>query len=242
MGVTLGGMYAKSAAWYDLLHTHKDYAGEARAVAGVIREYHPRARSLLDVACGTGAHLGFFRAEFDCFGVDIDDGLLEIARERFPDVGFTQSCMTRYAIGRTFDAVTCLFSAIGYVQTNENLDLAMANMARHLNPGGVAVVEPWILPENWDAWVAKSKRYHVSESDGLTIARVRATRRYGTMTELIMHYAATDEHEITAVDEVHKVRMFTVEELIGAAGEAGLTAKWDPEGITGRGLLIAIKQ
>jgi hypothetical protein len=114
-------------------------------------------------------------------------------------------------------------------------------MAEHLNPGGVVVVEPWILPENWDAWVARTSRYCVVEDEGLTITRVRATRRTGTMTELIMHYAATDEKEIVAADEVHEVRMFTVEELLGAASVAGLTAKWDPQGITGRGLLIAVR-
>jgi len=235
-------MYAKSAAWYDLLHTDKDYQGEARAVVEVIREHNPDARTLLDVACGTGAHLEFLRTDFECHGVDLDGGLLAIAKQRFPEVLFTESDMTEYRLDTTFDAITCLFSAIGYVKTNDRLEAAIDTMARHLNPGGVIVVEPWILPENWEAWVARTSRYHVVENDVLTITRVRATRRYGgNMTDLIMHYAATDEKEIVAADEVHEVRMFTVEELLGAAEDAGLNAKWDPEGITGRGLLIGVK-
>src|SRR2546423_9703958 len=234
-------MYAKSAAWYDLLHTDKDYAGEAGKVVEIVREHNPGARTLLDVACGTGAHLRHFQADFDCHGLDLDGGLLEIARERLPDISFTESDMTNYALGRRFDAITCLFSAIGYVRTDERLTRAIGTMAEHLNPGGVIVIEPWILPENWASWVRRTSRYCVVEDDTLTITRVRATRRTGTMTELIMHYAATDENEIVAADEVHEVRMFTVEELLGAAADAGLIGKWDPDGITGRGLLIGVR-
>ena len=40
-------------------------------------------------------------------------------------------------LGRTFDAVVCLFSSIGYVGTEERLRAAIGSMARHAAPGGM---------------------------------------------------------------------------------------------------------
>ncbi len=57
--------------------------------------------------------------------------------------------MTEFDLATTYDAVTCLFSAIGYVRTVDRMNRAVACMARHVKPGGVLIVEPWITPEDW---------------------------------------------------------------------------------------------
>jgi hypothetical protein len=49
-----------------------------------------------------------------------------------------------------FDANSCLFSSIGYLLSAADLNTAVANMAEHLNPCGVLIVEPWIHPDAWD--------------------------------------------------------------------------------------------
>ena len=233
-------MYTKSAQWYDLLHANKNYAAESAKITSTIQRFTVEATDLLDVACGTGGHLRYLREQFDCHGIDIDAGLLDIAREQLPDVGFTEADMTEFDLGRQFDAVTCLFSAIGYVRTNENLALALRRMAAHLRVGGVLVVEPWILPDKWDAWLAEVGNYHVEQHGELTVGRFQATQRTGTMTELLFHYLATDGKQLVCADERHAVRMFTVDELLDAAEMAGLAAEWDPIGI-GRGLLIGVR-
>ena len=48
----------------------------------LIRERNPSARTLLDVACGTGKHLEVLQHEFEVEGLDLDGDLLAIARER----------------------------------------------------------------------------------------------------------------------------------------------------------------
>ena len=55
--------------------------------------------------------------------------------------------MTDFDLATTYDAVTCLFSAIGYVRTVDRMNRAVACMARHVKPGGVLIVEPWITPD-----------------------------------------------------------------------------------------------
>ncbi len=51
-------VYAKGARFYDLIQTGrrvaKDYGAEAAELDALIRSRNPGARTLLDVACGTG--------------------------------------------------------------------------------------------------------------------------------------------------------------------------------------------
>jgi len=141
-------VFERSARVYDLLYSFKDYEAEALDLTTLVRERNPGAASLLDVACGTGKHLELLRATFpDVAGVDLDDGLLAVAHERLPDVPLTRGDMRAFDLGRTFDAVTCLFSSVGYLRDDEELAAAIGRMASHLSPGGVLVVDGWIRPD-----------------------------------------------------------------------------------------------
>ena len=130
-------MFTKSARFYDAVYSFKDYAAEAAKVDALIKERNPRARTLLDVACGTGMHLEHLRGRYDAEGLDLDPELLAIARERLPGIRLHEADMIEFDLARLFDAVTCLFSSIGYARTVKNLNRAVAAMALHLEPGGV---------------------------------------------------------------------------------------------------------
>src|SRR5437899_1305065 len=141
-------MFSKSAAYYDMLYSFKDYAAEANKVRRAIdAAKQSRGCRLLDVACGTGQHLGHLEQHFDSEGLDLDPELLALAQRRLPNLRFTQADMVDFDFGRTFDAIVCLFSSIGYVGTLERLRLTARNLVRHLEPGGVVLIEPWLTPD-----------------------------------------------------------------------------------------------
>src|SRR5690606_20980199 len=115
------------------------------------QEKNPGAKSILDVACGTGKHLEFLQDHYDSEGIDLNNEILDIARKRCPQSTFHEADMINFQLLRKFDVVICLFSSIAYVQTLENLYKAITCMANHLNPNGLLVIEPWITPENF--WI-----------------------------------------------------------------------------------------
>ena len=51
--------YDRSAALYDAIYRGigKDYGAESATIIGLVQAKCPGARTLLDVACGTGGHL-----------------------------------------------------------------------------------------------------------------------------------------------------------------------------------------
>jgi hypothetical protein len=55
--------------------------------------------------------------------------------------------MTNFATGKLYDVITCLCSAIGELLDIEQVNRAVRTMTKHLKPGGVLLVEPWLRPE-----------------------------------------------------------------------------------------------
>src|SRR4051794_33235442 len=136
-------MFDSSADFYDLLYANVDYNGEVTKLHELIAETHPNARTLLDLGCGTGRHLEMFGRLYEPQGLDLNPALLKVAQTRCPDITFHTMDMAGFALDSSFDIITCLFSAIGYVRTPERLVETVAAAARHLNPGGLFLVEPW---------------------------------------------------------------------------------------------------
>jgi ubiquinone/menaquinone biosynthesis C-methylase UbiE len=221
---------------YDAIYSFKDYAADASRLTDLIRERNPTARTLLDVACGTGKHLESLRNEFEIEGLDLDEGLLAVARERLgAAVPLHQGDMRDFDLGRRFDAVTCLFSAIGHVADTEELDAAIGTMARHLGPGGVLIVEPWLEP---DVWIPGRLHLLTVDEPELKIARITVPEKHGITSVMNFHYlvATPDGVETFAARLEHG--LFTRDEYRTAFERAGLTVEHDEEGLTGRGLWI----
>ena len=231
-------MFRRSARIYDAIYGDLDQRGHVDRINQMIQERKPGAKTLLDVACGTGLHLSHFRKLYDVEGLDLVPDMLEIARERLPGVEFHEADMADFDLQRKFDAVTCLFSSIGYARTKEKLDQSVANMARHLEPGGVLVVEPWIDPENW---IVGHLAADFVDQPELKIARMVESRliEEGAVSVLDMHHLVSTREGVEYYVETHELGMFTKDQYRAAFVKAGLEAEQDPIGLLGRGLWIA---
>ncbi len=102
--------------------------------------------SVLDFGCGTGRHaLEFAAMDFNVCGVDYLDALVARARDnaqrmKLADVQFDVADCRNVELGRQFDLVICLYDVIGtFADDKENARIA-ENIARHVKPGGHALV------------------------------------------------------------------------------------------------------
>jgi SAM-dependent methyltransferase len=165
------------AGYYDLVYADKPYAAEASFVLAQLEQLlGRRPRTLLDIACGTGRHAAEFAAAgIEVTGVDLNEQLLERARERSPDIEFVQQDMTELDLGDArFEAVTCLFDSIGYPQRNELVTATLDAARRHLATDGVLAVEFLNAP----AMIVHSaplrvRRWDTSDGELLRISETR---------------------------------------------------------------------
>jgi SAM-dependent methyltransferase len=214
--------FSSSARVYDLLYeaAGKDYEVEADELHALIQSRRPGAASLLDVACGTGAHLVYLRRHYEVAGLDRAPAMLAEARDRLPGVPLIAGDMRSFALDRSFDAITCLFSAIGYLRSSDELGEALQTMKQHLSPGGVVVVDGWVRRQSWrDPGTVQALS---TTKDGVGAARVVVSRRDGVCTTLEMHHLVGSLDGVEHLVETHEMTLFSDDEYRDAFDRAGL--------------------
>jgi SAM-dependent methyltransferase len=222
-------VYSKVARIYDLLYTGtgiKDYPAESEALHAIIQEASPGARTLLDVACGTGAHLEILRRWYGVEGVDLSPEMLEVARKRLPDVPLQVADMRTLDLGREFDVVTCLFSSIGYVTDLAEMRSTIRRLAEHVAPGGVLIVDGWVRPEDWgDDYRGDPD---VASDDETTVVRLTFSRRTGSITEMDLHHLVRGAEGIDHFAEHHRLALVPTADYTAAFEAAGLRPRVVP--------------
>lgn len=231
-------MFTESAEWYDAIYSFKDYASEAAQIAALVRSVQPDAFTVLDAACGTGEHARLLaeRHAFGVDGLDLDAGLLRVARDKHPAGRFFAADMSDFSLEGRYDVILCLFSSIAYLVTLERIGRALVCFRRHLAPGGMVLVEPWFPPGGLDA----SRVSRVAGTHrGMHVTRVSRNEIDGRVSRLHFEYEIEGPNGTRRTSEVHELGLLTPDEMRAAFESAGLTATFDPIGLTGRGLWVA---
>ncbi|MFI6517031.1 class I SAM-dependent methyltransferase [Spirillospora sp. NPDC050679] len=232
---------AEVAEIFELVNRERgrDYRAEAAEVARQVRAELPRAASLLDVACGAGSHLRFLAESFDRVeGLEISEPMLERARALLPGVPLHQGDMRDFDLGRRFDAVVSMTGSVGYMSDPGELEGLLRRFARHLAPGGVAVVDPWWFRERFlDGHVSAD----VVEAGGRTIARVSHSALEGAASRVEVRYVVADPGSgVRSFAESHLISLFTRRQYETAFDRAGFRTRY-VEGVqSGRGLFVGV--
>jgi SAM-dependent methyltransferase len=228
---------------YDLLYNRiKDYDREATQLTEMIRGRKPDARTLLDVGCGTGNHLVHLAAGFDVEGVEASAAMAAAARRKLPLAPIHEVDMRSFALGRRFDAVVSLFSAIGYMLTTDDLTAAVRAMADHVEPGGVLVIEPWFGRDRWDELEEGNVGINVVQPEDDVLVRMVRSTSQGRVSHMEMHYLYGTSTGIRHIVEHHDLGLFGAEEYEAAFEVANVAVERQEPGFSGRGLYVGVRR
>ncbi len=231
-------MFTKSAKFYDAIYHFKDYKEASEKLNKFIKSHNPAAKTLLDTACGTGKHIEHLRHHYETEGLDINEELLEIARQRCPNTVFHIADVSNFSLKKKFDVITCLFSSIAYVKTAEKLFSTLRYMNDHLNPGGLVIIEPWFSKENFRTGTITANHYEEKE---LKITWMYTSERINNLSVLDINYLVGTPEEVTFFKEKHEIGLFDDSQYRKAFTDVGLKVIYDREGLFGRGMYIGIK-
>jgi SAM-dependent methyltransferase len=123
---------------YDATYERRAAAGEdVHGEATFVMRFAPA--SVLDAGCGTG-RVGreLARRDVEVVGVDIDGEMLGTARRAAPDIDWQLADLSTVDLGREFDAIVMAGNVMIFLEPGTE-GAALANMARHLSPGGVLI-------------------------------------------------------------------------------------------------------
>lgn len=234
-------MYKEFADIYDLIYSFKDYKKEVKKIKKLIKKYKiTDGNELLDVACGTGKHLQYFKDSFICTGVDINEGMLNVAKNKVKGVIFKQADMVNFDLNNEFDIIISLFSSIGYVKTYTNLEKTIVNFANHLKQGGVLIIEPWFTKSTY--WVGHPGMT-TYDGDDIKIARLNTAKIENDLSVMDMHYLIVEKNkDVKYFVDKHELGLFDTDKTLELMKKAGLKAEFLKDGLMKeRGLYIGVK-
>ena len=127
--------YEKLDRFYDA--AMGDRTEMASYIHRLIRRHKPKARTLLELACGTGAILKILAKSYDVAGLDLSPQMLSLARKKLPHMRFYRRDMVRFDLRRKFDVIICVFDSINHVLKFADWKKIFRNAARHLEEDGL---------------------------------------------------------------------------------------------------------
>ena len=156
--------YTDLAPYWPLVSAPEEYAEEAAFAAALLRTGVPSApdtsggddpaeapqrQTVLELGSGGGNNAAHLKHAFAMTLVDLSPQMLAVSQRLNPECEHLEGDMRTLRLGRTFDAVF-VHDAIEYMTTEDELRQAVATVFAHCRPGGVAVLVPDHIAENYE--------------------------------------------------------------------------------------------
>jgi len=191
---------------------------EAMAYINAIKGFIPLpSPTMLHLGCGAGAHDFHFKKHFQVTGVDLSQGMLDLAKKANEDVTYVLGDMRTICLNQKFDIVV-IPDSIAYMITLVDLRQALLNAARHLKTGGVLLVVSHIkedFRENNFAYSGIKDDIHITLFENNHI--VSDSTYEAIMIYLIRQYGKTNIYH-----ETHTLGLFSHEKWLSIFKECQL--------------------
>jgi SAM-dependent methyltransferase len=116
-------------------------AKETERLRGFIRNASPKAKNILELACGTGSVLKHLSKHYRVYGLDLSKQMLSIARKKVPQAKLSRQNMVTFHLRERFDVICCVFDSLNHVSTFSHWKALFTNVREHLSAGGVFVFD-----------------------------------------------------------------------------------------------------
>ena len=228
-------LYGGIADWWPVISPPSEYAEEGTLYVGMIRDAASGpVREVLELGSGGGNNASHMKHAFAMTLVEPADGMRELSRKLNPECEHASGDMRSVRLGRTFDAVF-VHDAVMYMTTEEDLRAALATVAAHLSPGGVALVAPDATTETFSE---ATEHGGGEDQSGRRARYLQWTLPPGEPggTSFETHYAFLlheADGRVRAVHDVHREGLFPRGTWLRLFQELGLEASLAPRTIEG---------
>lgn len=133
----MNNSYTKFAALYDkLIKPDIDYKQIAQFVNEQILACGKIDNIVLDLACGTGNLTEILKNYgYDMIGIDLSYDMLDIAKQKNPDILYLCQDMRNFELYGTTDCICCMTDSLNYITETSDLEKVFRLAKNYLNPG-----------------------------------------------------------------------------------------------------------
>ncbi|WP_296848541.1 class I SAM-dependent methyltransferase [uncultured Methanobrevibacter sp.] len=203
--------YRDMSKIYDKVGIDKFSISFGNAMLKYFDTMHPdeNFKKNLDFCCGTGTLCGFFKDNgIETKGVDISGEMLNIARNKYPDIEFGEQDIARYLDDETYDFITCIDDAFNHILDIDDAKKVIKNLNMLLRVNGLFILDLTnfsLLPKYiHDKSISKSindsrLKYYLSKEENL----FRLNAEYYENNELIWKNSGLERNYL--IDELTKM-------------------------------------
>ena len=211
--------YGAFAYAYDKALGERFFRAASKLLDQTLDRYPTANRSHLDLACGTGLALEYFRSRgWRSIGIDASTDMLAMARRRATRLVAGDLCAL--PVRGRFARVTCLYDSLNHLLDRDDLVVAFRAARSVMDRDSLFLFDmnhPEIYPEVWgisDPFVADGPDFHLEI--GTTF---RKRERLGRA--MVTGWADVGGKRV-AIQEQHRQRAYSEREIAGALADAGL--------------------
>ncbi len=217
--------YHELAPWWPLVSSPEEYAEEAAFAAALLRGAEPPTRTVLELGSGGGNNAAHLKREFAMTLVDLSPEMLAVSQQLNPECEHLTGDMRTLRLGRTFDAVF-VHDAIEYMTTEDELRQAVASVYAHCRPGGVAVLVPDHIAENYEPTTGHGGN-DAPDGSGVRYLSWSSPPSPGTSTTTTDYafLVRTADGSVTVAHDRHLLGLFPRETWLRVLTEAGFSAR-----------------
>jgi SAM-dependent methyltransferase len=192
----------------------------------------PKGAKILDLCCGHGRHLIELACRgYEMTGLDLTSVFLDVAREeadrRGLNVRLELRDMRDIRFVNEFDAVINVFTAFGYLESDEEDQKVLEAVARALKSGGLFLME--LMHRDSLARIFQPRGWYETDA-GL---KVLEERSFDPLTGRNNVRHITIYPDGTTREMCHSVRIYTLTELNRMLTRAGLSMESTYGGVDG---------
>jgi len=220
--------------YYNLFYSDKNYGAEVAYIAGLLKQWAPGAKELIEFGSGTGGHGVLLKEQgYSIFGIEQSSAMAGIARERGLECEVAD--ITNFSLDRKFDACLSLFHVISYINANNDLIKVFGNARKHLKTGGHFIFDVWFTPAVMHQMPAvRVKTIKDAESEITRIATPVIDYQRNVVDvnyQILIKDLSTGMY--SDFRESHKMRHFGVPEIELLAAQSGFKVLKAEEFLTG---------
>ncbi|WP_417537251.1 class I SAM-dependent DNA methyltransferase [Marinomonas sp.] len=131
-------LYTDLSGYYDLVCADINYRAQSNSAHRLQQIFGNGGTRHLDLACGTGPHIQYLLQEgYQCSGLDINQPMLDLAKQRCPEADFTLGNMCDFEIDTPYDFITCFLYSIHYSGDIKHLTDCIRSVHSALSANGV---------------------------------------------------------------------------------------------------------
>ena len=186
--MTLHRLYNDLAWLWPVISPPEEYADESgfwrRALWDILGEGR---HSILELGSGGGHNLSHLSRDFQATAVDLSPYMLRLSKGLNLGMDHHLGDMRSVRLGQTFDAVL-IHDAVSYLLTEKDLKAALETCRAHLRPGGVLLIGP--------DWVRE-------DFDDATPKKLQWVRKKGSIEVIIDEYLHDPDPEDTQIESIY---------------------------------------